>query len=174
MRVALALFICGLLTVGCADPSRFSTGPDESYCGTVTGATFVRAGVSEGTRMRFELRAEAMQSAPGRIWTEPFLSGEAFTGGELRVVPELLHDPLSTLSFGEGRVKNGIYVIDLAGSDAGPPSQVLVVLSLLDSGEIEVRLLRGASPGSSAGVPTPTQIFGVWRLKRQKGDCDLK
>jgi hypothetical protein len=168
MRGTLLLLASAAFTLACADTSRFAIAPDESYCGVVTGASFVRAGMKEGTRMRLQLRADLLQVAPGKIWTDPFSSGESLNGVELRVIPELLHDPLSTLSFGEGRVKNGLYIADL------PPTQLTVVLSLLESGEVEVRLLRGASPGSAPDAAvSASQIFGVFRLQRDRGDCGL-
>ncbi len=171
MRRSIALGLAlATAQLSCADTSRFSTAPDESYCGTITGASFVRSGIRDGTRMRLELRADELQSAPGRLWTDRFPDrDEKLEAAELRVIPELLHDPLSQFTFGEGRVKNGIYVVDLG------ETQLLAVLSLLESGEVEVRLIRGASPGSAAKPNAgPPQLFGVFRLKREKGDCGLR
>jgi hypothetical protein len=170
------LFFAPLLVgfIGCTDNARWSSEPGESWCGTVTSATFVRAGMPENTALRLELDAESLQSAPGRLWTTPFLSGEKLTAAELRVIPQMLHDPLSTLNFGEGRVKNAMTLADLPSVDpARPSTQLLVVLSLLQTGEVEVRLIRGASPGTATG-PEPSQLFGVFKLQRQKGDCGVQ
>lgn len=162
-----------VLLVGCTDNARWSTDPGESWCGTVTAATFVRAGMPENTQLRLELDAERMQSAPGRIWTSAFLTGEKLTAAELRVIPQMLHDPLSTLNFGEGRVKNTMTIVDVPSVDPGrPATQLLVVVSLLQSGEVEVRLIRGASPGTAAATEA-AQLFGVFKLERKKGDCGL-
>lgn len=128
--------------------------------------------------MRLELDAERLQSTPGRLWTTAFSSGEKLTAAEMRVVPQMLHDPLSTLNFGEGRVRNSIAMVDLPSADpARPSSQLIVIVSLLQSGDVEVRLLRGAltSAGADAGAGDPTgNLFGVFRLRREKGDCGIK
>jgi hypothetical protein len=42
---------------------------------------------------------------------------------------------------------------------------MFVVVSLLQSDDVEVRLLRSAPGGSTNAV------FGVFQLTRQKGDC---
>lgn len=168
------------VTIGaasCSEIGRFSTDPGESYCGTVVGASFVRATVPTGAKMRLELDADALQTFPGRIWTSQLTPpigtasvGEQLGGERLAAIPQLAHDPLSTLSFGEGRVKNALAVAQLTSG-----SQLLVVLSLLQSGDVEVRLIRGTSsdafPASSTGLP---QIFGVFRLSKEKGDCGLR
>ncbi len=165
-----ALLVGLAVLAGCTDTTKWTSEPGESWCGDVTAASFVRAGMAEGTKMRLELDADSLQSAPGRVWTSPFESGERLAGARLRVVPQLLHDPLSTLQFGEGRVKNAIAIADLDGAK----SQVFVVISLLQSGDVEVRLLRGASPGSAAAPDEPSQLFGVFRLERAKGTCGLE
>ena len=164
-----------VLLVGCADNARWSTAPGESYCGEVVSASFVRAGIPEGTKMRLELDAERLQSSPGRIWTTAFVSGEQLSGVELRVIPQLLHDPLSTLNFGEGRVRNAFAIADVPTVEPGrSPTQATVIVSLLQSGDVEVRLIRGASPGTAPGPEAAGQLFGVFHLQRQKGDCGVK
>jgi hypothetical protein len=175
--VTRSLTLAAVLVTACTDTSRWNSEPGESFCGDVTAASFVRAGVPEGMRMRLELDAERLQSTPGRLWTTALPSGDKLTGAEMRVIPQVLHDPLSTLSFGEGRVRNAIAVADLPSADpARPSSQLIVIVSLLQSGEVEVRLLRGAlgSVPSDAGPADPTgNLFGVFRLRREKGDCGI-
>jgi len=171
--LALAAVFC----VACTDTSRWNSEPGESFCGDVTAAPFVRAGLPEGMRMRLELDAEHLQSTPGRIWTTALSSGEKLTGAEMRVIPQILHDPVSTLNFGEGRVRNAMAVADLPSTDpARPPSQLMVIISLLQSGDVEVRLVRGgpASASTDAGPADPSgNLFGVFRLRREKGDCGV-
>jgi hypothetical protein len=172
-----SLLLCTTLLFGCADVAKWSTPPGESYCGVVTTATFVRAGMNEGTKLRLELDAERLQTSPGRMWSTPFQSGERFDGLELRVIPQLLHDPLSTLTFGEGRVKSAIMVGDLRSADGKSTSEVMVFLSLMQSGDVEIRVVRGASAGSAPGdagpIGAPPQLFGVFALERNQGDCGV-
>ena len=172
MRVGAgaAIVVAALAGVACSDISRFSTEPGKNaYCGKVTDASFVRAGVPTGTRMRLDLDADALQSAPGQLWTDELSPGASFTGAQLLAIPQLANDPLSTLSFGEGRVKNALALTMLGGA------QVFVVLSLMQDGDVEVRLIRGTAPDSvpAGAPPTPSQIFGVFHLHREDGDCGL-
>lgn len=170
--------------------SRFSSRGDH-FEGEVTAASFVRAGLAETTRMCLVLDADRLQEAPGTLWTSDGL----FVNTRLRPIPQLAHDPLSTLTFGEGRVKTALLLASPvppgsldggADPDGAPPppltdggetpeagapppppaADVMVVLSLLQSGSVEVRLLRGAPPG-------PGQVFGVFSLARKVGPCSF-
>lgn len=177
MKRALALSVPALGSIvallGCADVSKWNTAPGESYCGSVTNASFVLAGIDPNTKLRLELDAEHLQTSPGRLWSAPFKSGERFDGRELRVISQLLHDPLSQLTFGEGRVKSTILVGDLLSADGKTTSDVMVFLSLMQSGEVEVRVVRGASISGSEPITGPSQLFGVWVMERQSGDCEV-
>jgi hypothetical protein len=93
----------------------------------------------------------------------------------MRTIPQVWQDPLSTLSFGEGRIKNLIYVAaatqpfpDGAGAD------VFVIVSLMQSGDVEVRLLRGApSPGDGGSAAQDDHLFAVFDLKRKPTPCSF-
>lgn len=162
MSIALAT------SVGCRSTKRFSSRIGDHYEGEVVKGNFVRAGVAEDVKMCVLLDAEHLQDAPGYIST----SDGRFRGTMLRPIPQIWHDPLSTLSFGDGRVQNLVFVAT-PGGDAGDTQDVLVVMSLMDEGGIEVRLVRGA-PQSDSGVPTPPQappMFGVFTLDRRGGEC---
>lgn len=153
------------LAVGCEDVSRFTTKPDESFCGSIVPGAFVRRGFEPGVRMRLQFDAERLQEAPGTLWTDDGLFDQA----PLLVLPELQHDPLSLLDFGEGRVRNLLYA---AGPTSGP--QAFVVISLLENDRVEVRLLRGAPPApnqTAEAVPDSKPLFGVFPLERQSGTC---
>lgn len=154
-----------VLLASCKDVTSYSTGPDESYCGSVVQGPFVRSGLSPSVQMRLTFDANVLDSKPGIISTSDGLLKDA----SLRVVPQIFHDPLSTLEFGEGRRRNLIY----AATPAKPGSAVVVILSLLESGEAEVRLLR-AAPAPDGDAPTPeSAIFGVFPLQKRKGTCGL-
>lgn len=158
------------LGFGCAETSRFSTGPGESYCGDVVGAQFVRAkNVSPTAKMRLVLDADNLQNAPGTLWTTELTPGEKFTATPILTIPELASDTLSQFSFGEGHVKDALALASLGTTD------VNVVLSLLKSGDVEVRLIRGTSEGSRhpPAPDAPAQIYAVFHLHREKGNCGL-
>jgi hypothetical protein len=158
-----------LVCAACQDLSGFTTGGD-SYEGAVVQGGFVRAGVAETTRACVTLDADHFQDAPGAISTSDGL----FHLVNLRPIPQIWHDPLSTLTFGEGRLKNLLYVATSSMPFAdGKSDDVFAVISLMHSGQVEVRLLRGAPGLASDGTASaePTNLFAIFTLSRQKGPC---
>ena len=77
--------------------------------------------------------------------------------------PELLTDPMSLLEFGSTREHNF-----LAWVDSSCQGSALAVVSLMHTGQVEVRLLRR---GASTGDPPAPNQFGVFQL--EKNDCDF-
>jgi hypothetical protein len=154
-----------VLTAGCHDVSSFSTGSGNRYVGPVVPADFVLSGVGSSAQLCLLLDADHLQDAPGSIST----SDGMFRGTALRPIPQLWHDPLSTFTFGEGRIQNLLYIATpTQGAD------VTVVLSLMDGGGVEARLVRGAPPAVAAdasSTPTPTNVFAVFTLSLQQGVC---
>jgi hypothetical protein len=150
--------------VGCRDLSRFSTSGDR-FEGAVVPAEFVRSGIDTGTSACLTLDTDHLQDSPGTLST----SDGRFAATPLRPIPQLWHDSLSTLSFGEGREKNLLYVAT-PSPDAGDNGDVMVVVSLMTSGNVEVRLLRGAP---NAAAPSGASLFGVFQLDRREGKCSF-
>lgn len=171
MTVALGLALA--LSVGCKSTKRFSSKPGDHFEGEVVKGNFVRSGVPEDIKMCAVIDAEHFQDSPGFIST----SDGRFRQTTLRPIPQIWHDPLSTLSFGDGRVQNMVFMATPEPGDAAlnDAQDVLVVMSLMEEGGIEVRLLRGA-PQADSGVATPPQpqappVFGVFTLERREGTC---
>jgi hypothetical protein len=149
---------------GCRDLDRFSSKGD-GFEGPVVRGDFVRAGIAEDARMCLTLDTDHLQDAPGTITT----TDGRFRATALRPIPQLWHDPLSMLSFGDGREKNLVYM----ATPNGEASDVTVIVSLMHDGNIEVRLVRGA-PYSDGGAPPSGQappMFGVFTLGRRQGPC---
>jgi tetratricopeptide (TPR) repeat protein len=170
MKRAVALCI-GIGCVGCRDLSSFTTGGDR-FEGAVVQGDFVRAGVDKLTSLCLSLDTDHLQDAPGTIST----SDGRFHASSLRSIPQIWHDPLSTLSFGDGRLKNLVYAAATSSPFGdGLGEYVMVVVSLMQSGDVEVRLIRGA-PGLAAvdsGSPSGGNVFAVFDLTRQTGPCSL-
>ena len=157
--------IAGL--AGCKDLDRYSTEPGQSYCGKIVSACMVRRGFSEGVCMRMTFDAHHVSDRPGTLST----SDGMFAETPMRAIPELSHDPLLMFTFGDGREKNFLFTAEPAQPERGPG--VNVVVSLMHSGEAEVRLIRGAAekdePLCTLDGPA---LFGVFApLQRQEGSC---
>ena len=69
-------------------------------------AGFVLAGLQPNTSLCLTLDTDHLQDAPGALSTDDGL----FQAALLRPIPQIWHDPLSTFTFGEGRLKNLLYV----------------------------------------------------------------
>jgi hypothetical protein len=170
--LSLSLGCGALFELGCRDVSSFSTGGD-SLVGPVTNASFVLAGIDGGTSLCLTLDTDHLQDAPGRLST----SDGRFHAVPMRSIPQIWQDPLSTLSFGEGRLKNLVYVTSASTPFGdGNGNDVITVISLMQSGDVEVRLIRGAPPieldaGTAAGAGVP--VFAVFDLTRQSGPCSF-
>jgi hypothetical protein len=152
---------------GCKDIDRFSTEPGQSYCGKIVSTCMVRRGFGESVCMRMTFDAHHVSDRPGTLST----SDGMFDKTAMRAIPQLSHDPLLTFTFGEGREKNFLFVADPARADGGPA--INVVVSLMHSGDAEVRLIRGAAGGDElpCGLEGPA-LFGVFApLQRQEGAC---
>jgi hypothetical protein len=161
----LAIASLATCTSSCRDTAGFSTGSGH-YEGAVVSGSFVRNGVSDGTRACVTLDANHFQDAPGSIWT----NDGRFEAVPLRPIPQIWHDPLSTLTFGEGRTKNLVYIAtpNSDGGDSG--GDVMAVISLMDSGGVEVRLIRGA-PDTDGGDIGGDDIFAIFDLSTAPGPC---
>src|SRR5204862_7586462 len=86
--VLLSLLACA----ACRDASRFSSRGDR-YEGTVVKGSFVRSGIAEDVSMCLTLDTDHIQDTPGTIST----SDGRFAKTALRPIPQIWHDPLSTL-----------------------------------------------------------------------------
>jgi hypothetical protein len=162
----MVLAALGCALPACKDTTRFTTAPGESYCGSIVQGPFVRAGFKPDVQLRMSFDADALASAPGALTTSDGLLTEA----PLRAIPQLFHDPLSQLEFGEGRQRNLLYVVD--PSDPARGSSVTTVVSLMDNGDVELRLVRGApSPEGATPSAENPQLFGVFHLHRAQGAC---
>jgi hypothetical protein len=155
---------CALQPMGCRDVTRFSSSGDH-FEGTVITGSFVRAGLDSQVRLCLVLDASDLQGTPGTVTS----SDGRFSATPLRPIPQLWNDPLSTLTFGEGRVQNLMYVLTPAPS-VDALGDIVTVVSLMQSGDVEVRLLRSA-PAIDGGAGAAA-LFGVFApLSRVGGPC---
>jgi hypothetical protein len=165
-----ASLIFGLLLLGgCRDIDRFDTGDGEAYCGTIVTAPFVREGFATNLRVRLKIDTDRLDSVPGTITTDdlagPCTPAPLFQDAELRVTPDVLHDPISTLEFGEGRDMNLI-----TWAHSGCQGPMLAVVSLMKNDDVELRLLKPPSAPLAPGED-PGGGYGLFQLRRQEGTC---
>jgi len=167
---ALALFAAS----GCEDLERFSTGPDEAYCGAITLASAFRTGLSPRVQMKLVLDASKLDdtASPGKLWTfEAEAPGRParrlIDGADLRPIPPLAHDPLSHFEMGDGRERNAIFAVAPSDPDA---EGLFAFLSLRSDGGVEVRLLRAGSDAAEVSEQR-RPIFGMFLLTRREGTC---
>ena len=163
----LAIIAAAASSTGCRDLSQFATGPDENYCGQIVPGDFVRQGFAPTVHMRVDFNPDRIQRTPGSISTDDGM----FVDAPLRSIPQLVHDSLSMLRFGEGTMRNLLY-----GVKPSRGATAFAFLSLLESQNIEVRIVRGAPP-TNQEPPTSedddSDLFGVFPLTKQKGTCEF-
>ncbi|MEO8877363.1 MAG: hypothetical protein ABI461_17345, partial [Polyangiaceae bacterium] len=124
-----SLVLLAFFGSGCRDTAGFSTGSGH-YEGSVVSGSFVRAGIVDGTRACITLDADHLQDTPGTLST----SDGRFHATAMRPIPQIWHDPLSTLSFGEGRTKNLIYVTTPVVDAGETGNGVMTFVSLMQTG----------------------------------------
>jgi hypothetical protein len=156
----------GVTLAGCRSLDRFDTGDDGAFCGSIIDSSFTRRGFEPGLAMRLTLDTDALHDNPGTLSTNDVeglcAPRPSFDGAKLHVTPELFADPLSLLEFGSTRDHNFV-----AWVDSTCQGSAFAVISLMHTGEVEVRLLRR---GLTANDETPGD-FAVFQLERT--DCPL-
>ena len=159
-RLALrVLTLCATtLCASCDSFDRFGTGSG-SFEGTIEPSDLVRAGFPIGSTLCLELDTAKLQSTPGTIST----SDARFARTALRPMPPLASDTLSNLTFADGQVRSLLFA---ARASEATPRDVLAIVTLLDSGRVEVRLVNGA-PGASGLDP----LYGVFALQKKSSRC---
>jgi hypothetical protein len=172
-----------VLVLGCRSLDRFDTQGNAAFCGNlVAGPTFFDGFVPEGQpgallRMKLKLDTSQLSAYSGNEMTRPgFLSSNdvhdglcsshrepLFKSSPLRSIPQIDHDSLSALSFGEGHDADFF-----AWTDSTCQGTMLALVSLLRKGDVELRLFKPAAlPPPDAG---PDQRPGYALFYLQRGD----
>ncbi|MDQ2647877.1 MAG: hypothetical protein M3020_29035 [Myxococcota bacterium] len=89
-----------------------------------------------------------------------------FDDSALRAIPELDHDPLSTLEFGDGRDYNFF-----AWADSTCQGTMLAVVSLMRNDDIEVRILKPATLPAADARAGSRPGFALFTLSRRDEGC---
>lgn len=164
--------ILALSALGCQKLDRFDTTDGQAYCGSVVGAQFILTPPSEGgfqrtLLMRAEIDTNLLNTTPAWITTDDAKDGPCepqptFDEAPVRVTPEILEDSMSLMTFEDGRDHN---LIGWAQSTCRGP--MLTIVTLLETDEVEVRLLK---PAPIPTVDGERDAFALFALKRA-ADC---
>jgi len=188
-------FLCAALTLGviagsclgCSTLERFDTSGKAAFCGELVASPsfqegFLPRGVEPPTlKLKLDLDVDALRSRPeqpivvGRLDSDDTTTGLCSGSGAslldaaaLRTIPELDHDPLSLLEFGEGRDYSFFGWVDSACQGT-----FLALTSLMRNDDVEVRLLKPAAMPPENPTPEQSPGFALFRLRRQSQGCDF-
>ena len=172
-----ALALAAGSALGCRSLERYDTTGTAAYCGSLGAPTFQEGflpdGVPPGLAMSLKLTTANLASQPGTLSSDDaatgFCSGDGralFEEAPLRAIPEMFHDSLSQLEFGEGHVQDFF-----AWVDSSCQGTMLSVVSLLTNGSVEVRLLKPAAnpPDDAAAELRPG--FALFYMRRSEEGC---
>ena len=155
-------------------------------CEPGPACSFIRRGFNGATKLQLDAFDPSVRAfdgtttpptTPGLLTTLDDVCGEdgrTFIDEPLRPIAALAHDQLSQMELpGAGRLKNLMYAVE---PTRGPLARrgALVIVSLLDSDEVEVRIVAGDGAIDCVTTPDPCasrargecDFFGVFRLKR--------
>jgi hypothetical protein len=189
-RAVLSFASLGVLltTLSCRDLDRFDTKGNAAYCGQLVKAPSFHDGLvpdgQPGLILRMKLTLDTSQLSSfsddkptqiGALTSNDAQLGLCSPGGQalfesspVRGIPQLDHDTLSTLTFGEGHDEDFF-----AWTDSTCQGTMLALVSLLRKGDVELRLFKPAAlPAPDAG-PGERPGYALFYLQRHKDGCDF-
>lgn len=179
---ATALAVCGTLSLlGCRDLDSFDSKPGQAYCGAIIGqpqfqSGFIKQDQPPSLELGLILDIDRLTSIPGTLTSNDALNGmcsapgapqRLFDSKPLRAIPEVDHDVLSALTFGEGHVHDFF-----AWVDSSCQGTMLAVVSLMKNNQVELRLFKPAPVPQPGATPFDLPGFAVFHLQAQPiSDC---
>jgi hypothetical protein len=172
--LALAL----VASVSCRNLDSFDTQPGEAYCGPLISQPAFQDGfVPTGSRPTLELSltldTSKLSSEPGILRSNDATTGlcasttgALFQDAPLRAIPQVDHDVLSQLTFGEGHEHDFF-----AWVDSSCQGTMLAVVSLLKNDQVEIRLFKPARLPPPNATPAESPGFAVFHFELQKDGC---
>jgi hypothetical protein len=177
--------LAALACLGCRDLDRFDTRNGETYCGSLVGQGDISTGFEEpgwvGTSNKPTLSLSLNTSdlfrkagVPAMITSNDAAFGPCapdrplFDKAKVRTIPKSLGDRLSSMSLGEDHEQDVATFVDSTCSGS-----MLGILSLIQSGDVELRLLRPVPEwsGDAPAPPEATARFGLFALAKTKSGC---
>lgn len=176
LRLPLSRLACALGTVllaGCHNLDGFTTKPGEAYCGAMVSSPqftsgFVPTGSPPALDVALTLDTNKLTSIPGILSSDDAQNGLCSASGQplfqdapLRAIPEVDHDAISQLTFGEGHEHDFFAFVDSTCQGT-----MVAVVSLLKNNQVELRLFKPARLPSDDTSPLPG--FAVFPLTAGK------
>ena len=178
-----------LMTLSCRSLDRFDTKNDAAFCGQLVSAPAFHDGfvpeLEDGEpklQLTMKLTLDTSQLSTfsnDRTTQVNALSsndsdlglcapgGHAlFESSPVRGIPQVDHDTLSTLTFGEGHDEDFF-----AWTDSTCQGTMLALVSLLRKGDVELRLFKPAALPLPLAGPERSPGFGLFYLKRSEKGC---
>lgn len=178
-----------LMTLSCRNLDRFDTKYDAAYCGQLVSAPAFHDGfvpeLKDGEpklQLTMKLTLDTSQlstySADKPTQVGELSSNDAdkglcapdgqplFKGSPVRGIPQVDHDTVSTLTFGEGHDEDFF-----AWTDSTCQGTMLALVSLLRKGDVELRLFKPAPLPPPMASPDQRPGFGLFYLKRDEKGC---
>ena len=165
---------------GCRDIDRFDTNGPPAYCGSIVGTEafnkgFVHQGAPPNLNFRLEVDTDALTSRPGVLTSDDGETGlcsakgtPLFDEAPLRAIDEVLRDSISHAQFGDGH-EHDLF----AWVDSTCQGTMLVVMSLLTSGAVELRLFKPAPNVAAEAPPAQQAGFALFYLTRSERGCEF-
>lgn len=179
----------------CRNLNRFDTREGGAFCGDlVSGPSFHEGFIPKGEpsvlRVRLTLDTSQISSfsdvtqhadddaapvtpIPGRLTSADKAaglcsgSGQAlFENAPVRAIPQVDHDQISTLTFGEGHDEDFFAYVDSTCQGT-----MLAVVSLLRNGDVELRLFKPAALPAPGAGPDKRPGFALFYLRRNDSGC---
>lgn len=174
-----------LLTLSCRDLERFDTHGRAAYCGElVSGPSFQDGFVVDGEPaplLRMGLTLDTSQlsalsgksTVPGRLTSNDSKSGlcasqglPLFASSSLRGIPEVDHDALGAMTFGDGHDEDFF-----AWVESTCQGTMLSVVSLLRNGDVELRLFKPMPPPRADAPAGERPGFALFYMQRNDDGC---
>lgn len=189
-KVLIQCLLAALVGSSCRSVDRFDTHDDEAYCGRLLGQNDLSLGFEAsnwaGSGDEATIAIESLRTAqlfekdgevglltshdenygPCSVEQKPL-----FARAALRTIGKAQGDRISSMQIAEDH--EGDYVTFVDSSCSG---SMVAILSLVQDGTLELRLLRPAplvrtSDASVPVTPDNTPRFGVFQLMKQKQGC---
>lgn len=176
-----------LATLSCRSLERFDTHGNGAYCGQLVSGQYLHDGFlpdKEPPVLSLKMTLDTSQlsafsdnkaTSPGRLWSNDGDTGlcakkgqPLFVDSPLRSIPQVDHDSLSTLTFGEGHDEDFF-----AWVDSTCQGTMLGIVSLLRKGDVELRLFKPAENPAEGAPPDKRPGYALFYLHRNDNGCSF-